>query len=661
MKQPHPGTAPELSSTKTRTYQSQAAISARKGSVSQKSRGSDWLAEYTSLQEMAEKLGLALVLADGTDRVGFLSRAAMRLVELANVPDATHESVWDVVRSLAYLAQDGDEAAECLTRTVRTGKAQGCAEAQLIAAQGAGSALRVWVFTLDYGREEADERTRYALVIEQSEAQRDAGETDHAFVRSGSGYLQRQAELIEASVKDLLGRWRKLDSGKQGTALRAIAGAVHDLRTALAVVAELDELRRNGAVLHIEPVEPGDVLMALLADWKTRAAEHSFELALPGEVPSIMADMKRVQQCLNLLLEAAVWLSPEGGTVRVDVRPRRDDVVVSVRQFGRAAPESDLGEIFELFYAPPTGSGESVGGGLGLALAREIVERHGGRVWAEMPPSGPGMVLFAAWPFVPNVVSVGAVAPDSVAMMTGEGAVVSTRPVAVRERPVALVLDSDPRMVRYLRANLDAQQYRPIVAGDPDEAFHLVDVEEPDVVLLDAESFGMSSAELVGKFRAYTEAPIVVLTRRYDADECVSLLDLGAADYVAKPFHLDELFARVRAAVRTQASHQHAVVESVFQTGDLLIDFAQRAVVVDGRNVSLSKTEFKVLRELARHAGMVLSHETLLERVWGPAYREEIEFVWVYMRRLRRKIEPDPSVPRYILTAPGVGYRLVRM
>lgn len=625
------------------------------------SQGSDWLAEYTSLQEMAEKLGLALVLADGTDRVGFLSRAAMRLLDMGAVSDAAQESVWDVVRSLAFLAHDGDKAAECLTRTVGTGKAQGCAEAQLMLAQGAESSLRVWVFTLGDGRDEADERMRYALVIEQSAAQRDADETDLAFVRSGSGYLERQAELIEASVKDLLGRWRKLDSGKQGAALRAIAGAVHDLRMALAVAAELDEFRRDGTALHIEPVEPGDVLMTLLADWKTRAAEHSFELALPGEVPSIMADMERVQQSLNLLLEAAVWLSPGGGTIRVDVRPRADDVVVSVRQFGHAVPESDLDEIFDLFYTPPTGGGEPEGvGGMGLVLAKEIVDRHGGRVWAEAPPSGPGVVLFAAWPFVPNVVSVGVVA-DAAPTVKRENAELATRLVAQRERPVALLLDSDPRMLRYLRANLDAHQYRPFVAGDPDEAFHLIDVEEPDVVLLDAGSFGMSSAELVGRLRAYTEAPIVVLTRHYDAGECVSLLDLGAADYVAKPFHLDELLARVRAAVRTQASHQHTVVEPVFQSGNLVIDFVQRTVAVDGRNVSLSKTEFKVLRELARHAGMVLSHETLLERVWGPAYREEIEFVWVYIRRLRRKIEPDPSAPRYILTAPGVGYRLLRI
>ncbi|MGZ3603190.1 MAG: winged helix-turn-helix domain-containing protein, partial [Ktedonobacterales bacterium] len=133
-------------------------------------------------------------------------------------------------------------------------------------------------------------------------------------------------------------------------------------------------------------------------------------------------------------------------------------------------------------------------------------------------------------------------------------------------------------------------------------------------------------------------------------------------DYIVKPFSIEELLARVRVVLRTrQASARATEQEPVFQSGELTVDFAQRIVSVSGQPVSLSKTEFKLLRVLAQHAGMVLSHEVLLERVWGAAYSQEIEFVWVYIRRLRRKIEPDPANPCYILTVPGVGYRLARL
>ena len=231
-----------------------------------------------------------------------------------------------------------------------------------------------------------------------------------------------------------------------------------------------------------------------------------------------------------------------------------------------------------------------------------------------------------------------------------------------RQRQVALVADRDYRMLRYLRANLDARQYRTVVAGDLDEALKLVDLEEPDVIVLAAEAAEYGSKDALRLLKARTQAPVIVLARRYDADECVHLLDLGAADYLVKPFHLDELCARLRVALRPQATAASAQAqEPVFRSGELTIDFGQRAVTVSERSVALSRTEFKLLRELARHAGMVLSHEQLLERVWGPAYTHEIEFVWVYVRRLRRKIEPEPRTPRYILTVPGIGYRLVRV
>jgi DNA-binding response OmpR family regulator len=154
---------------------------------------------------------------------------------------------------------------------------------------------------------------------------------------------------------------------------------------------------------------------------------------------------------------------------------------------------------------------------------------------------------------------------------------------------------------------------------------------------------------------------VIVLGHNVEG-ECVRSLDEGAADYVTKPFNVQELLARIRAVLRTSVRADAGVPpEPEFRSGDLTIDFSQRLVSVAGAPVQLSRTEYKLLRALAQQAGRVLSHDTLLERVWGPGYGGEVEFLWVYVRRLRRKLEPDPKSPRYILTIPGVGYRLAQL
>jgi DNA-binding response OmpR family regulator len=203
-----------------------------------------------------------------------------------------------------------------------------------------------------------------------------------------------------------------------------------------------------------------------------------------------------------------------------------------------------------------------------------------------------------------------------------------------------------------------------VLARNVEEVFQLIDLEEPDLLLLDIQATGLTPAEtdeLLLELQAQVPAPIICLTRENDPVECARVLDLGAVDYVAKPFGLDELLARIRVALRTQQAMSRTPPKSSrFQSGELVIDFGERRVMINDRPVALSKTEFKLLRVLAEHAGMVLPHEALLNRVWGLGYSQEVEFVWVYIRRLRKKIEPDPSAPTYIQTVPGVGYRLVR-
>ena len=471
---------------------------------------------------------------------------------------------------------------------------------------------------------------------------------------------QARLARLEDVAANALAAPRRLESVDQQPALRTLAEALADLRLALARVERIETLAAGHAPLHHAPVELADAAMALLARWKPLAPTHAFELALPGELPPVVGDAELIRETLHLLIEAAVRLTPGGGNVRVELRPRADDVLVLVSYPGHALDASALEHICQAPLEATEGPGSMLGLAqrAGLALAGVALAAHGGTVGSVPHPgalTGPvpsGGALLAVWPLLPPVA---APVPGAHAARVRESA--AGRPEAITAAhplPVVLVIERDPRVLRYLRANLEARRYRPVVASDLADGLRLIELEEPDLIFCETD------ADALERLREATSAPVMLLAPRYDADQCARLLGQGAAEYLAKPIHLDELLARTANVLRTHAPPRGESHEPVFRTGDLEVDLARRMVTLDGAPVALSRTEFKLLRELVRHAGMVLPHETLLERVWGPAYSQETEFIWVYVRRLRRKIEPDPGAPRYLQTVPGVGYRLVR-
>jgi DNA-binding response OmpR family regulator len=218
-----------------------------------------------------------------------------------------------------------------------------------------------------------------------------------------------------------------------------------------------------------------------------------------------------------------------------------------------------------------------------------------------------------------------------------------------------------PRKIRYLRANLEEQHYRVQTVSHGIQCLRQMDLEEPDVLLLSTQLTDMNGVELLRRLREFSQTPVLMLCDDCDEDERVQLFDLGSDDLVLKPFGMKELMARVRALLRRRASPGEQTQQTIFVTGALVIDYAQHLVTVEGRVVQLSRTEYRLLSVLAQNVGMVVTHELLLEKVWGPEYNREIDFIWVYISRLRRKIEADPRHPRYILTVPDVGYKLAKL
>ncbi|MCU0787806.1 MAG: response regulator [Verrucomicrobia bacterium] len=222
-------------------------------------------------------------------------------------------------------------------------------------------------------------------------------------------------------------------------------------------------------------------------------------------------------------------------------------------------------------------------------------------------------------------------------------------------KPLVLVVDDEPQIRRLLAVTLEANGYRVLPAATGQEGLVLAAQHHPAIVMLDLGLPDVSGQEVLRRLREWSSAPVVILSVQDDEAGKVAALDGGADDYVTKPFNSAELLARLRVALRHATKQEE---DSVFQSGSLVVDLANRRVTIKGREVELTATEYNLLRLLVRHAGKVLTHRQLLREVWGVAAVEQTHYLRVYVARLREKLEPIPSEPKLIVTEPGVGYRL---
>lgn len=227
------------------------------------------------------------------------------------------------------------------------------------------------------------------------------------------------------------------------------------------------------------------------------------------------------------------------------------------------------------------------------------------------------------------------------------------------EAATILLIEDELPIRRFLRATLGSHGYRLLETGTAQEGLLQTATQRPDLVLLDLGLPDMDGIEVTRRLRVWTEIPIIVLSARGQERDKVAALDAGADDYLTKPFGVDELLARLRVALRHARRGQHTADDPVIQAGDLHIDLPQRRVMLAGQEIHLTPIQYDLLRTLARHIGKVVTHTQLLREVWGPNYATETHYLRVYMGQLRQKLEANPARPRYLLTEPGVGYRLV--
>jgi two-component system KDP operon response regulator KdpE len=221
-----------------------------------------------------------------------------------------------------------------------------------------------------------------------------------------------------------------------------------------------------------------------------------------------------------------------------------------------------------------------------------------------------------------------------------------------------LAVDDDPAILRTLSINLRARDYQVQTAPDGRTALQIIRQRTPDLVLLDLGLPDLDGVAVLTRLRSFTQVPIVVLSARHGSDDKVEALDLGADDYVTKPFGMDELLARIRLALR-HGTRDLPPDRQIVETANLRLDLGERIALKDGQSVHLTPTEWRLVEVLTRNPGQLVRQTELLREVWGPSYHRETNYLRVYLAQLRRKLEPEPSRPRHFITEPGVGHRFV--
>jgi len=225
------------------------------------------------------------------------------------------------------------------------------------------------------------------------------------------------------------------------------------------------------------------------------------------------------------------------------------------------------------------------------------------------------------------------------------------------EKNRVLLVDDEPSIIRFLRGSLEAEGWKILTASDGVKALEVFNLENVDLVILDIMMPNMDGFEACRQIREWSQVPIIMLSARADVADKAKCLQLGADDYVVKPFSKIELLARVAALMRRCRRDPTASTTSVFKSGNLEVHFAPRRVIVDGREIKLTRTEYNILQELVQNAGKVLTHAHLLNKVWGDEYRDEKEYLHVFIGHLRHKLEGNLIEPKHIITIPGIGYQ----
>ena len=465
------------------------------------------------------------------------------------------------------------------------------------------------------------------------------------FLGMVSHELRAPLTSIKGSATTVLGAAPALDPAEMLQFFRIINEQADQMRGLISDLLDAGRIEAGTLSVAPEPAEVAHLVDQARNTFLSGGGRTTVQIDLPADLPRVMADTPRIVQVLNNLFSNASRHSPESSPIRVAAVREGLHVAISVADEGRGVPADRLPHLFRKHAAaggeePERGIG---GSGLGLAICKGLVEAHGGRIRAESGGAGQGTRFTFTIP-------VAEAAGNSAA--TGLAQTSTRSPRAGPEPTPILVVDDDPQALRYVRDALSAAGYAPVVTGDPGEVARLLKTKKPQLVLLDLLLPGTDGIELMQRVPAMADRPVIFISG-YGRDETIArALETGADDYIVKPFSPTELVARVQAALRRRAEPEP------FLLGDLAIHYEHRRVTVAGRPVTLTATEYELLRVLSLSAGRVVTSDALLRQAWGGRESANPKVLRAFVKTLRRKLGDDAARPAYIFNERGVGYRM---
>ena len=469
------------------------------------------------------------------------------------------------------------------------------------------------------------------------------------FLNKVSYELRTPLTAIKGSASTLLNSPYPIDPAETSQFLRVIDEQTDHMRDLINDLVDITHIEAGTLSISPEPMEVAELLEQVReVHTHVAAAIGSVEFELPQSLPRVMADNRRILHVLSNLVASVSEDSSEPSGARIRVLPKDLHVEFTVgnNASGAASPhpanESGM-RLRSVHRALGTRNGR---GDLGIAICRGIVEAHGGRLWVEEGDWG-------GYSFMIPVAD----SPSS-AEQELDRSQASSASDDRRSRVLAII--EDPETSRHVRNALSGENFATTSASGLNEAERFIEEQNPDVILLEPMMPWTDGFEALVRIGRISDAPVIFVAGHEWHQQISRAFELGAFDYIARPFTTTELLARIDVALRKGRSAGWRESSADYQHGDLTIDYAEHKVTVAGSPVHLTATEYKLLAELSTAAGRVLTHEQILRRVWGPLYASDPRIVRQYVKEVRHKLGDNAAHPAYIITEPGVGYRMVK-